>query len=430
MQRDILDRHRSLRILIGLVIVALGMYVLGTIWSVLVVFGGVILLFLLAWIVAFVLEPVAAFLCRRGMSRIIAVSLVYAALLIVVSGAIVLAVPSFGGQIQQIAREITTAFSPDNLPKLNGKIVGLLRSFGLRQKDAQNIVNQLSARIPGWASSLSTGAISFATNLVTSLFNIILDASLVMIISFYIMLDGARLVESIVIKLPPAWVDDVRLFQRNVKDIFGGFFRAQMIVAGIYAAFTWIILLCLGQANGLLVSLISGVIMLLPFIGAFLAIVPPMLLVLLQTPAHELLFKVILLVFLLAVAQHIVLNLMAPKIYGHHLGVPTLVLFAALLLGAKEGGVWGAFFSAPVIGVAYAMFEVFYERWSSKSALFQPLAATDDAGDSEQAPDHSTDGAEKPITPFALSYRPHTKPSAPEQADPAESASRGARSSK
>ena len=72
MQRDILDRHRSLRILIGLVIVALGMYVLGTIWSVLVVFGGVILLFLLAWIVAFILEPVAAFLCRRGMSRIIA----------------------------------------------------------------------------------------------------------------------------------------------------------------------------------------------------------------------------------------------------------------------------------------------------------------------------------------------------------------------
>lgn len=425
MQRDMLDRHRSLRILIGLIIVALGMYVFGTIWSVLVVFGGVILLFLLAWIVSFILEPVATFLCRRGMSRIIAVSLVYTALLIVVSGAIVLAIPSFGGQIQQIAREITTVFSADNLPKLNEKAVGLLRHFGLRQKDAQNIVNQLSARIPGWASTLSTGAITFATNLVTSLFNIILDASLVLILSFYIMLDGSRLVESIVVKLPPVWVDDVRLFQRNVKDIFGGFFRAQMIVAGIYAAFTWIILLCLGQANGLLVSLISGAIMLLPFIGAFLAIAPPTLLVLLQTPPNQILFKVVLLIFLLAVAQHIVLNLMAPKIFGHHLGVPTLVLFAALLLGAKEGGVWGAFFSAPVIGVAYAMFEVFYERWSSKSALFQASSPDDTATDAPPSDEASPDDSQSRA--FMLNYKPRAKPtSSPQDERPAESASRGA----
>lgn len=427
MQRDILDRHRSLRILIGLVIAALAIYVLGAIWSILVVFGGVILLFLLAWIVSFILEPVAAFLCRRGMKRVIAVSLVYTALLIVVSGAIVLAVPSFGGQIQQIAREITTVFSADNLPKLNEKAVGMLRHFGLRQKDAQNIVNQLSTRIPVWATSLSSGAIALATNLVTSLFNIILDTSLVLIISFYIMLDGARLVESVVVKLPPVWVDDVRLFQRNVKEIFGGFFRAQMIVAGIYAAFTWIILLILGQANGLLVSLISGVIMLLPFIGAFLAIAPPVLLVLLQTSPNQLLVKVVLLIFLLAVAQHIVLNLMAPKIFGHHIGVPTLVLFAALLLGAKEGGVWGAFFAAPVIGVAYAMFEVFYERWSSKSALFQAVA---DEGVEPEPPNETKDGGAQ-SGPFTPSFRPRANPSAQPQVDPtSEPTPQGSRSSR
>ncbi|MGH2486555.1 MAG: AI-2E family transporter, partial [Ktedonobacterales bacterium] len=258
----------------------------------------------------------------------------------------------------------------------------------------------------GWATSLSSGAITFATNLVTSLFNIILDASLVLIISFYIMLDGARLMESVVIKLPPVWIDDVRLFQRNIKEIFGGFFRAQMIVAGIYAAFTWIILLALGQANGLLVSIVSGVIMLLPFIGAFLAIAPPMLLVLLQTPPNQIVFKVILLIFLLAVAQHIVLNLLAPKIFGHHIGVPTLVLFAALLLGAKEGGVWGAFFAAPVVGVGYAMFEVFYERWSSKSALFQPVEAEETGG---AAPDEGTPDDVAPPGAPPLTYKPRPK---------------------
>ena len=67
-----------------------------------------------------------------------------------------------------------------------------------------------------------------------------------MIISFYMMLDGARLVEGIVVRLPPAWARDVRLFQRYINDIFGGFFRAQLIIAAIYSAMTWLVLVILG----------------------------------------------------------------------------------------------------------------------------------------------------------------------------------------
>src|SRR5262249_27069303 len=172
-----------------------------------------------------------------------------------------------------------------------------------------------------------------------------------------------------------------------VLDIFGGFFRAQLIVAGIYAAFTWAILLALGQSNGLLVAIVSGIIMLLPFIGVFLAMLPPALLVLLQTPPDEVVLKLIILVIALAAAQHVVLNLMAPKIFGQHMGVPTLVLFAALLLGAREGGVWGAFFAGPIVAVGYAMFEVFYVRFANRSTLFQ--ASGEEQGEYGTAPPHT-----------------------------------------
>jgi predicted PurR-regulated permease PerM len=365
--------------MIGLVSAALTMYVAGVIWSVLVIFGDVILMFLLAWIISFILEPVSIFLRRRGMPRLIAVSLIYIALLVVVSGAIVLAIPSIESQVQLLASEITTTFSPTNLPTLNQNLVQTLQHFGLSTKDARNIVQQLSSRVPQWTNNLANGAVEAATNLVTSLFNIIFDASLVVILSFYIMLDGGRLVESLVVRLPPAWISDVRLFQGYVQDIFGGFFRAQIIIAAIYAAFTWVILLVLGQPNGLLVAILSGIIMLLPFIGVFLAIIPPALLVLLQTPSDEVILKLIVLIVALGAAQHVVLNLMAPKIFGKHMGVPTLILFAALLVGAKEGGVWGAFFAGPVVAVGYAMFEVFYVRFANKSTLFQPTADDNDA---------------------------------------------------
>ena len=123
--------------------------------------------------------------------------------------------------------------------------------------------------------------------------------------------------------------------------------------------------------------------MLLPLIGVFLAIVPPVLLLLIQVPPSEALFRLVLLVFLLGAAQHVVLNLLAPRIFGHHMGIPTLLLFAALLLGAREGGVWGAFFAGPVVAVGYAMIEVIDDRWSATSPLFQP--DNDQAGDEEAA---------------------------------------------
>ncbi|HZC78312.1 MAG TPA: AI-2E family transporter, partial [Ktedonobacterales bacterium] len=226
MSRDILDRHRSLRILIGLLCVAVGIYIVSAVWSVVVVLSNVILLFLLAWIVSFVLEPVAILLRQRGLPRVAAVSLIYFALLIVVSGAIVLAVPSIEGQIKLLSGEITSTFSATNLPILSKNAEEVLRHMGFSQRDAHNIVGQLSAQLPNWTSQLTNGAVTMATTAVASLLTIIVDMLLVVILSYYIMLDGTRLVEAGIAKLPPSWVGDVRLFQRYARDIFGGFFRA------------------------------------------------------------------------------------------------------------------------------------------------------------------------------------------------------------
>jgi hypothetical protein len=149
------------------------------------------------------------------------------------------------------------------------------------------------------------------------------------------------------------------------------------------------------------VALISGALIWLPFIGAFLAVVPPLLLVAVVSPPEQLLIKLAIVGLLLGAAQHLVLNVLAPRIFGQHMNVPTLVLFAALLLGAGEGGVWGAFFAGPVVAVGYAMFEVFYERFSAGSPLFQS-----DDFDDESNEDRPDEAAASPPTPRAGRWPP------------------------
>ena len=370
--RDALERHRSLQALVGLAIVALVIYVIHAVWSALAIVGDVFLIFLLAWIVMFILEPLSSRLQRLGLPRIVAVSLIYLALLLAAVGMAALAVPVLEAQVSSLATRIGAILSPRaGSNGLSAQVAGLLKFLGFSTKDATTLSAQLVNEARGAISSLSRTSVGNAQQLLVTIGTVMFDATLVVIISFYMIMQGDVLVEAVVVRLPPRWLPDARLFQHNITEIFAGFFRAQVIVGAIYALLTWIILAFFGLGDAWFVALISGALIWLPFIGAFLAVVPPILLVAVVTPSNLLLIKLAILALLLGAAQHIALNLIAPRIFGQHMRVPTLILFAALLLGAGEGGVWGAFFAGPVVGVAYAMLEVFYGRFSASSTLFQ-----------------------------------------------------------
>lgn len=379
---DLLKRHRSLRVLVGLVILSLAIHLLGVIWGVLAAFGDIIVIFFLAWVIAFLLEPVTAFLMAkrirgREMPRMVATSLVYLALLVVVSGMIALAVPAIQSQAAHMFAEIQRELSGPRLAKLSDGVLRTLERLGFSPQDAQDIVGQTVTQLPAKTHSATTQAIASASTLVPTIATALFDTSLVFIISFYMMLDGGKLMDQLNDRLPPSWREDFRTFQRQVNDTFGGFFRTQFIVAGIYAVLTGVVMLLIGApSSAFLAAFLAGVLMLLPFIGAFLSVVPPVLLFALQTPLDAIFPRLLVLLVLLYIAQYFCLNGIAPRMYSRHLGISPILIFAALLLGAKEGGVWGAFFSVPLAGIIYAIGATIYQRISSIHPLFQAPPAT------------------------------------------------------
>ncbi|HET9112202.1 MAG TPA: AI-2E family transporter [Ktedonobacterales bacterium] len=396
--RDSLQRHRSLRALVALGIIALVIYIIQAIWSALAIVGDVFLIFLLAWIVTFILAPLSGRLQRLGVHRVAAVSFIYLALLAAVIGLASLAVPVVEAEISHLATRMSVALSPHaGAAGLDAQIAAILRYLGFTPADASALGKQSVEQAQQYINAISSSTAGSATQIFDTVGTVVFDGTLIVIISFYMMLQGDTLVEKVITRLPPKWLPDARLFQRNINEIFAGFFRAQVIVGAIYAVLTWVILLFFGLGDAWFVALVAGALIWLPFIGVFLAVVPPLLLIAVVTPPSELLVKLAIAGLLLGAAQHIVLNVLAPRIFGQHMRVPTLILFAALLLGAGEGGVWGAFFAGPVVAVAYAMLDVFYERFSAGSPLFQD---DDEDADAEPgAPQLDEASAAKPPPP-------------------------------
>src|SRR6266850_799449 len=83
-----------------------GFYLVSLLWGVVQEFADIILLFFLAWLVAFILEPVVGTLVEGRLPRLAAIGLTYLTLLVLLSLAVILLVPALTLQIVEVVRSM------------------------------------------------------------------------------------------------------------------------------------------------------------------------------------------------------------------------------------------------------------------------------------------------------------------------------------
>src|SRR5689334_12441159 len=98
-----MQKNKALQTLILLLIIIASLYLIGLVWGFLSQFTNVILLFFLAWLLAFVLRPIARWLTTQGMPYTLSVTMVYILMGTVAAIAGYLLVPLISQQVQQLA---------------------------------------------------------------------------------------------------------------------------------------------------------------------------------------------------------------------------------------------------------------------------------------------------------------------------------------
>ncbi len=360
------------RVLIILLIAVASMFLIAQLWQIFQFFDGIALIFLAAWIVAFVLSPAANWLqARLHVPRWAAVTGVYLVLAAVIIGGGFLTAPLIGNEVGQLAQSIAKITTPDSTQHIRDNFIAQLQSFGMSRKDAQNLIDQVGNSLGKGIQGSTSSALANVGGLISSAANLLLDTVIALILSFYMMLDGRRIMDSLIDLLPVAWRGEVGGVERHVARVFGGFIRAQILIGISYGILTWVALAVLGQVNSILIALASGLIMIIPFFGPYLSLLPPMAVLLLETPDPTAVVRSeILLVVMLFVAQQLVLQVLAPRIMSQGVGLHPIWLFAALLVGAKLVGVWGAFFAPPFAALLAVLLREVHARWAAHSPLF------------------------------------------------------------
>lgn len=390
-------RDPWVRTLVIVLVAISGLYLAGLVWQIASQFSDIILLFFLAWIVAFILEPVVDALQRQALlPRPVAVTVAYFGMLVVGAGATIWIVPALSRQAIQLASELPAyvAFLNVHVLELQGVLedrgfavnVGTLLQF----EDLVRRVEALGPLVLANAVWLATQIASFVVQLIV-----------VLMLSFYVMMDSQRIQRGMLALVPMAAREDVDFFLDSVNRAFAGFLRGQLIQALVYSVGTAAIMWAAGLDLILLTAVVNTLLMMIPFVGPPLALVLPLSIAVFEAPGS---FWVVLV--LVTGLQLVVVNVVAPRVMSSAIGVHPLLVFLGLLAGAKLAGFWGALFGVPVVAVLTGMATFYHAMLEARQRRDTAALLT--------APDSEVAVAEAPVTPASTTLTP----SAPAPAAP------------
>ena len=360
---------------IQLVALPLGLLAL---WALARAAGTVILVFLVAAVIALILNPLIKFVQhplgadRFNLPRGIAVFAVYIGFFLALVGIGVLLASPVTHQVQSFQKDVPNIVQSANtsLDDLQGWLDD--RHVGIHIKgQGDTALKTLQRKVLSGSGDL----ISFGQDLVKRLVETGFGLVLVIVISIYMLLYADRtgaLVRSV---MPPGDGSKQDDYALRVQKAVSGYVRGQLLFSTLMGVSAGVLLWVLGVTGvfpdgrryALFFGVFFGLMELVPYLGPVLGALPPILIALLQDPLTGL-WVLLAFVMLQQLEGHVV----APQVFGHSLRINPLLVIFALLVGGAIYGILGALLALPLAAVAretldYLRRHLVLESWGSVS---------------------------------------------------------------
>jgi predicted PurR-regulated permease PerM len=314
----------------------------------LMVFSSILLPFVAGMALAYFLDPIADWLERRGLSRMMASVMILVSFVLLFALSLIIIIPLIVAQASEFISRI-----PQYISSLQQLIAGA---------DTNLLPGWVSAQIDtvkeNFSKLLTEGA-GFIGTLLTQIWNsgkslvdVISLLVVTPVVAFYLLLDWDRMIEKVDSWIPRDHVATVRQIARDMDSTIAGFIRGQgslCLILGVYYA---VGLSLVGLNFGLLIGFFAGAISFIPYVGSMIGLVLAVGVALVQfLPDYV---NVILVLAVFFSGQFIEGNILQPKLVGSSVGLhPVWLMFALFAFGVLFGfvGLLVAVPAAAAVGV-------------------------------------------------------------------------------
>jgi len=341
-------RRRYLQIGFGLAALAVAIVVLFLIRD----FLGA---FVLGSAIAFLIQPAVLRLHNAGVPRILAIVVVFIAIIVGFSGLILLIVPLAVSEIGQLQLQAPSlaATAQDKLNNLQP-----VRVFGI-DVDLKGVTETINSHLREYLLGQFGNAVTIGLTALTTVLQVIL----MFIVAFLLSLEAPAVRRDLRRIVPSDYRNDFDQIWRRVRKMLYAYVRGQFIIAGLIGIFSGIACAVFGLPDAVALGLIAGITALIPYLGPFLGAVPAVLVGLSQSPTQAV---VILIAYV--VISNFFLNVVYPKVMGDAVRLPPVLVIIALIAGFSWGGVLGMFVAVPVAATLRILFDYIYPRLYERPA--------------------------------------------------------------
>jgi predicted PurR-regulated permease PerM len=328
------------------------------IWTVAGAVRHVLFLFLVALLIALLLNPLVRGLGRAWIPRGPAVALVYLAFAAVVALAILALATVVVQQTRSAAHRVDNYFTTDSghpartgaeqdLARFQAWLDGHHLSGVHVQKQGEKFLNQVGTKdVQKYTSKALRWAEGAGLTVVTLLF----DAFLVVVVSIYMLLDMQRLTDFVDRRFPPRGRGGLIVrMEQAVASYVKGQFLVSLIIGVSVGIGLWILgmvgLMPHGGRYAVAFGAWAAFTELIPYLGPWLGALPPVLYALVVLGIQQL-------------EGHVVV----PKVMGSSLRLHPLLVIFGLLAGGEIYGFAGILVALPLLAALRAAWEFFSER--------------------------------------------------------------------
>lgn len=365
---------RVIRILFGAVFVV-GLFYL------IYILRGALLPFLVAWIVAYMLNPLVVYNKRvfKLKGRVIAIALTFLEVLVTLALLAVLVLPSIIDEIGVMRRLLSDyVYHSSNLPFVPQAVHDFIR----QNVDFTQLSNLLSRE--QWLSVIEesfSGAWGFITGSVGEIINIV-SWLIVLLYIVFILLDYDKILVGFQRMIPQRYRPMVVSIVSDVEVSMNRYFRGQALVAGLVGILFCIGFLIVGLPLAIVLGLFIGVLNMVPYLQ-LVGLIPTVLLCLVSASETGtnfwLLFGACILVFI--VVQLIEDIFIVPRVMGKVTGLnPAIILLSLSIWGTLLGFV-GMIIALPLTTLCLSYYERYVigdEAKSSPSAPPEPEVSSEE----------------------------------------------------
>jgi predicted PurR-regulated permease PerM len=328
--------------------------VAGTAVALVWLLGQVLLPFVAAMAVGYVLDPLVQSLSRRGVPRALAAGVLVLGSYVLGITALVLGLPVLVRQGRGIVARL-----PEYASAAYDAVRPILRTFGADGPPPP--LGDALERHAGPLSGLAADLLGRSLALV----NLGLLLALTPLVAFYLLRDWPRIVAEIDAWLPRRHAAAIRGHARAIDDVLAGFVRGTVLVSLALAAFYAIGLTALGVEFGFLIGLLAGAVSVVPYAGTLVGLLASTGMALHTFGARWGPLAAVVAVFVLG--QLLADYVLTPKLVGDRIRLHPVWVIFAVLAGGTVAGVVGMLVAVPAAAAIGVLARAGLERYRAST---------------------------------------------------------------